>query len=92
MTALDRLWASLLDVPGISIAEGVWYFSLASLAWITLYVLLRRWVQRRKISPRQPTWRQMGWEVLYSVRSLLVFGIVGGFMAFAIRSGWARMY
>jgi sterol desaturase/sphingolipid hydroxylase (fatty acid hydroxylase superfamily) len=34
----------------------------------------------------------MGWETLYSIRSLVVFGLVGGMIAFAIRSGWTRTY
>jgi sterol desaturase/sphingolipid hydroxylase (fatty acid hydroxylase superfamily) len=34
----------------------------------------------------------MGREVLYSLRSLVIYGLVGGFIVFAYFSGWTRIY
>jgi sterol desaturase/sphingolipid hydroxylase (fatty acid hydroxylase superfamily) len=34
----------------------------------------------------------MGRELLYSLRSLVIYGLVGGFMVFSALSGWTAMY
>jgi sterol desaturase/sphingolipid hydroxylase (fatty acid hydroxylase superfamily) len=88
----ERVWLSLKSIPHAALAEGTWYFLLAGGAWLGFYVLFRRLARRRKISPRDPTFKQIGWETLFSVRSLVVFGIVGGLMAFLVRSGASQMY
>ena len=55
-------------------------------------MLFRRALARRKVRAGEPPWRQLGWEVLYSLRSLLIFGMVGGFIAFAARMRWTQLY
>jgi lathosterol oxidase len=89
---IERLQRALTAIPRISQEEAKWYFLFASLAWVLFYVVLRRALIRRKISPRFPTWKQMGWELLFSLRSLVVFGVAGGFIVFCAYSGWARLY
>jgi Delta7-sterol 5-desaturase len=88
----ERVRLSVMAVPRISREEATWYLLFASVTWLAFYVLLRRRLAHRKINPRYPAWKQLGWELLFSLRSLLVFGIVGGFIVFCVRSGWSRLY
>src|SRR4051794_33100272 len=83
---------ALQAIPLISLSKAFWYVLFASGVWLSFYVVFRHPMRSRKIASRFPTWRQMGWEVLYSLRSLLIFGIVGGFMYFCTHSGWSRFY
>jgi Delta7-sterol 5-desaturase len=92
MSLDHKLRRTLQSIPAVFTGEGFWYFVLAGAAWLVLYVLLTRWFRRRRIADCEPTWKQMGWELAYSLRSLLVFGVVGGFIAFSVMSGWTRMY
>jgi sterol desaturase/sphingolipid hydroxylase (fatty acid hydroxylase superfamily) len=89
---LEKLWRSLADIPAISIGQAFWYLMFASATWLFFHVLFRGLLARRKIRRGRPTWRQLGWEVLYSLRSLVVFGMVGGFIAFAARMRWTQLY
>jgi lathosterol oxidase len=92
MTLEQKLYRALQSIPAVFTGEGFWYFLLAAAAWLGLYVLFARWMRRRRIADHDPTWKQMWWELAYSLRSLFVFGIVGGFMAFSVMSGWTQMY
>jgi len=92
MPLSERLWIGVQAVPAVAMSEAFWYLLFAGGAWLLFYVLLRRLLQSRKIVPRFPTLKQMSRETLYSLRSLLVFGIVGGLIAFAAFSGWTRFY
>jgi lathosterol oxidase len=88
----DRLWRAIRAAPAISVGDAVWYAALAGTAWLLFYVLFKRLVVHRKIVPRFPTWRQLGWEIAYSLRSLAVFGLMGSFVVFAGYSGWTKFY
>jgi lathosterol oxidase len=98
MDLTQRLWVSLLAIPGASIERGILYVTLAGFAWLTLHVILSsrwlgfRWLSQRRISDKAPTFRQMSREFLYSCSSLVVYGLVGGFMVFAVTSDWTPMY
>jgi sterol desaturase/sphingolipid hydroxylase (fatty acid hydroxylase superfamily) len=89
---IDRLWYSLVAIPGASVERAFWYFVIAGGTWLALHVLLARWLARRRIAPRLPDFGQMSRELLYSLSSLAVYGLVGGFMVFAALSGWTRIY
>jgi Delta7-sterol 5-desaturase len=91
MSFADKLWISLVAIPGASLERAFWYFALAGGAWLLLHVLLARWLAGRRIN-RAPTLGQMGRELLYSLRSLAIYGLVGGFIVFAYFSGWTRIY
>ena len=82
----------MLAIPGASLERGFWYVLVAGFAWLALHVVLAKWLARRRISDQRPTARQMGLEILYSLRSLAVYGLVGGFMVFAVVSNWTPMY
>ena len=92
MSLSDKFYRALQSIPAVFAGEGVWYLLLASGMWFGVYVLLSRWLRGRRIADRNPSWKQMGWELAYSLRSIFVFGIVGGFIAFSVMSGWTQMY
>jgi sterol desaturase/sphingolipid hydroxylase (fatty acid hydroxylase superfamily) len=92
MSLSQRLTYALLAIPGEMIDRGFWYLVIAGPAWVILHLLLARWLARRRISDKPNTFRQMSWEFLYSLRSVFVYGLVGGFMVFVIASGWTQMY
>jgi len=92
MSLANRLWIALLAIPGASLERAFWYFVIAGFAWVTLHVILARWLARRRIASSSPGRGQMGRELLHSLSSLAVYGLVGGFMVFAVISGWTPMY
>jgi sterol desaturase/sphingolipid hydroxylase (fatty acid hydroxylase superfamily) len=68
------------------------YFIFAGLAWLLGYVVLkRRWVHR-KIIERMPTMTDMRRELLYSVSSILIFGLVGALTILLASRGGTLMY
>ena len=92
MSLDQRLRISLLAIPGASIERAFWYFTIAGFAWLSLHVILARWLAHRRIGEKTPSLGQMSREVFYSFRSLLIYGLVGGFMAFAYLSDWTQIY
>ena len=88
----DRFWRALQAIPAVSTTEAFWYLLLAGLAWLIFYVLRPSRMARRKIVPKIPSRWQMGRELLYSLRSLLAFGVMGAIVAFAGYSGYTRFY
>jgi sterol desaturase/sphingolipid hydroxylase (fatty acid hydroxylase superfamily) len=92
MPLADRFWLAARAAPAISLTDAFSYSLAAGLAWLTFYVLLKRTLAHRKIMPKFPTRRQLGRELLYSLRSLLVFGLSGAFVVFAGYSGWTKFY
>lgn len=92
MPLFDKLRIALTAVPAIALNHGFWYLLLAGLAWIALHWLFSRLMARRRINPLAPTRRQISREVLCSLRSLVIFGLMGGFVAFAVVSRWTQMY
>jgi sterol desaturase/sphingolipid hydroxylase (fatty acid hydroxylase superfamily) len=92
MPLIDRLWIALVAIPGASIERAFWYFGIAGMAWLVLHVALARWLASRRIAARLPALPQIRRELLYSLRSLAIYGLVGGFMVFAYLSGWTQIY
>lgn len=92
MPLIDRLWIALVAIPGASIERAFWYVVLAGFAWLALHVVFARWLAHRRISDKPPPLGQMSREFLYSLSSLGVYGLVGGFMVFAYFSGWTHIY
>ncbi len=91
MSLADKFRIALIAIPGASLERAILYFSLAGFAYLTLHVILARWLAHRRIN-RVPTLGQIGREVLYSLRSLVIYGLVGGFIVFAYFSGWTQIY
>lgn len=75
-----------------TLTQLVLYLALAGLLWGIFYVWRPRRAAARKIVPEAPARRQMLWELGYSLRSLLVFGVVTLGVVFAAYSRWTKIY
>ncbi len=82
------LQASLHSMLG----ELFWYALMASAAWLFFYVAFRATFRHRRISKGDPTARQVGREIAYSLRSIVIFGLVTLVVVFAARLGGTRLY
>lgn len=68
------------------------YALFAGFAWLLAYVLFRnRWFGRKVIS-QWPAASDMGREILYSIRTTAVYGVVGVVTLLAIRGGYTQLY
>jgi len=76
----------------VSLEVGLRYFLLAGLAWLFAYVLFRKRWRTRKIIPRFPATSEVRRELLYSVLTLVIFGLIGAGTIWAARQGWTRLY
>ena len=84
---------SLLQlVVGITLETAVRYFVFAGVAWMLGYVWFKRRWWNRKIVERMPTSDDVKREVRYSLITLVVFGIVGTFTAYASFHGYTQLY
>ncbi|HEX5106219.1 MAG TPA: sterol desaturase family protein [Pirellulaceae bacterium] len=92
MSWIDRLWISLVAIPGAMLERGFAYVAIAGFAWVVLHVILARWLARRRIGDKAIGLGQVSREVLYSLRSLAIYGLVGGCMVFAYLAGWTQIY
>jgi Delta7-sterol 5-desaturase len=92
VSAFERLNLSLRATPGIFASESLWYLAMASLVTLIFYVALRGVMASRRIAHTSPRWTQMLRESLLSLRSLLVFAIVGFVEVYIVVSGWTPMY
>ncbi|TLD68215.1 sterol desaturase family protein [Phragmitibacter flavus] len=73
-------------------ALGIRYALFAGSAWLLGYVLFKnRWLHR-KVIPAFPASKNVRREMLYSVRTVIIFGLVGALTLFAVRQGWTQMY
>lgn len=92
MSLVERFWIVLFATPAATLDRAIWYVGVAGFAWIVLHWLLRRRLANRRISDKPITGSQLRWELLCSLQSLFVYGIVGGGIVFAVVSGWTPMY
>jgi Delta7-sterol 5-desaturase len=92
LSLTDKLFFSAGMAPTISASDAFWYFVFAGCVWLFFDVLFRRRLRRRRIAESEHRWRQMRRELLHSLRSLGVFGLVGGLVVFAALSGWTQIY
>ncbi|HEX4130901.1 MAG TPA: sterol desaturase family protein [Pirellulales bacterium] len=92
MDGPEKLARSLRGFRHFTITEATLYVLFAGLLWLALYVLLRRRFRSRRLSVHEPTAPQIAREIVHSLRSLVIFGLVTGGAVFAIYSGWTQMY
>jgi sterol desaturase/sphingolipid hydroxylase (fatty acid hydroxylase superfamily) len=92
VTAAEKIRLAFEAGIGIAFGDALAYVFFAGVLWLAFYVLFRRAAAGRKIVPRFPSRKQIGWEVLYSLRSTAVFGAVGVLVVYAAYSGWTRLY
>jgi len=68
------------------------YAIFASIAWMLCYVCFSRRWHHRKIVQRLPLSKDIRREVLHSLRSILIFGLIGILTIKASRVGWTHLY
>ncbi len=93
MTFEQKIGAAFAEASEFALVNLVWYGLAAGVASLTLYVILRRALRRRKIIPHLPSFKQQRREVYHSLVSVMVFGSVVGTIVFASNSGLpTRLY
>jgi len=92
MTVKDKLIQSLLVVVGTTLSDLIWYGLFACGVWLFFYVSFRSQYRHRRISRDDPKPGQVRRELLYSLRSIAIFGLVTGGVVYAAYSGWTRLY
>lgn len=68
------------------------YVMLAGLAWVLGYRFFRNSWIHRKIIQSFPAGSDIRREALYSLRSAVIFGIVGTLTVLVVRAGFTKMY
>ena len=92
MTTSEKLIRAIKAIPGMSIGDAMWYAIVAGLAYLFFHVLFRQALRHRRISNEHNGARQISREILLSIQSLAIFGVVGAMIYFAAMSGWTRFY
>lgn len=60
--------------------------------FLVVNTLLAGWLARRQIRDERPDWRQMSREIIASLRTVLIFSLVGLVIALSERLGWLAIY
>jgi sterol desaturase/sphingolipid hydroxylase (fatty acid hydroxylase superfamily) len=92
MTVNEKFSQSILALFGSSLSDLLLYAFLALGLWLFFYVVFRTKFRHRRISQRDPTATQIKREILHSLRSIAIFGLVTGTVVYAGFSGWTRLY
>jgi sterol desaturase/sphingolipid hydroxylase (fatty acid hydroxylase superfamily) len=78
--------------PFILQADLVRYVVGAGGTFLVVNTLLSGWLTRRRIRDERPDWRQMGREIAASLRTVVIFSLVGLAIALSERLGWLAIY
>ena len=78
--------------PGIWLMDTGRYLVAAGLMAAILAAFWRAGLARRKLQPRRATSRDIRREILASLRSALVFSLLGTLVLVAARQGWVTIY
>jgi sterol desaturase/sphingolipid hydroxylase (fatty acid hydroxylase superfamily) len=92
MSVGERLERSLQHVAASSLGDALGYGLLACSVWLFFYVFFRKALHHRRISDRQLRSRQVRREILHSLRSIVIFGLVTGAVVYAALCGWTQLY
>jgi len=92
MTFAEKLIWSILALLGSSVADLFWYALLACGVWAFFFVAFRARFRHRQIARHDPSHDQVTREFAHSLRSIAIFGLVTGGVAYAGYSGWTRLY
>lgn len=92
MTVSEKLERSLRVLLASSFGDVFWYGLMAGGVWLFFEVVFQATFRHRRISSREPTREQVRREVLHSLRSIAIFGLVTGIVVYAAYSGWTRLY
>jgi Delta7-sterol 5-desaturase len=83
-------WAETLQ--RITTAEFLQYFVLAGIAYALFYVVLKKYIQHKKIQQREPKRDMLRHEIMYSISSLLIFSSMGLGVHWLAAHGYTLMY
>jgi lathosterol oxidase len=84
--------AAFKAAPGHFSVEIFWYTIFATSMWIGFYWVFERWLKSRRIGQRKLEAKRVAWEIAYSIRSMILFGVTAGLVAIAYLSGWTQIY
>lgn len=85
------LWA--VETAARTFAADLTFYLLgAGLAFLVLWVALRRRLAHRRIDPAYPEARHLRREFLFSLASMGVFAVLGVALTGATLAGWTRIY
>jgi len=88
----DLLQTYVSAWPGIWLIDTVRYLAAAALMAAILRIFWRAGLARRKLQARDATVRDVRREVLASLRSALIFSLLGTMVFVAVRQGWVTIY
>lgn len=77
---------------GVTFLTAVRYLMFAGLAWLLAYVFFRRRWFHRKIVQVMPGNADIRREMLWSLSTLVIFGVVGTLTILAAKHGWTQVY
>jgi Delta7-sterol 5-desaturase len=92
MTLEEKLALSLRALVASSLTYLFWYGLLAFALWLVFHVAFRATLRHRRISRRELKSRQKTREILHSLRSIAIFGLVYAVVVYADCCGWTRLY
>ncbi len=92
MPFTERLKYSFRAWVGASTTQLFWYVLVATLVWLFFYVAFRITFRHRRIGAVGPVAGQYRREILHSLRSISIFGMMAALMVQAIIGGWTKMY
>jgi sterol desaturase/sphingolipid hydroxylase (fatty acid hydroxylase superfamily) len=77
---------------GITVETGLRYLLFAGTGWLLGYVFFRRRWWHRKVVQKLPESTDIRREIRYSLRTMVIFGVVGAVTLALSRAGWTQMY
>lgn len=92
MTGEAKLEQAVKAFVGASLGDLLWYGLLACGVWLFFYVAFRTAWKHRRISQKDPARWQIMREIVHSLRSIAIFGLVTGAVVYAANSGWTQLY
>ena len=76
----------------ISLNDLTHYLVFAGVAWLLGYVIFKSWWRSRKIIPEMPSGSDMRREILWSLLTVVIYGIVGASTLACYQRGWLKLY
>jgi sterol desaturase/sphingolipid hydroxylase (fatty acid hydroxylase superfamily) len=92
MTVFDKLTHAAEGFVGTALGDLFWYVLFAAGVWLFFDVVFRARFRHRRVFRRERMPRQLQRELLYSLRSIAVFALMGAGVVYAAYSGWTRIY
>lgn len=92
MTPPEKLSFAWRVGLGFSMNQAFWYALFAGVSWCLFYWLLGKRLISRRVGRDDPNRDQVRRELICSLRSIAIFGLVTLGVAYAGMSGWTQIY